>query len=128
MTDPWQPTPDEIRAWAYDAHAAEPCQDWDLALAWSGHERALLECASDDTCPRQAYMLAVLYLIVGDAVRTGFQSRPRAVIEGFLDFASAFCHPSIQLWQQRSRALLRDPSTFTYEAWCAGGLAREAGR
>jgi hypothetical protein len=51
MHDPWSPSPDEIRAWAYTPNAEEPCQDWDLALLWSCHEKALLECASDDACP-----------------------------------------------------------------------------
>ena len=68
FVDPWNPSPGEIRAWAYDAESLEPCQDFKLALSWSWHEKALLECASDDRCPKRRYFLDVLYLIVGNAV------------------------------------------------------------
>src|SRR5262245_15036487 len=85
MTNPWQPSPDEIREWAYTVGAMEPCQDWDLALLWSCHEKALLDCASDDACPNRIYMLGILYLVVGDAVRNDFRTRPQPIIEGFLD-------------------------------------------
>jgi hypothetical protein len=127
MHDPWSPSPDEIRTWAYTPNAEEPCQDWDLALLWSCHEKALLECASDDACPNRLRMLATMYLVVGDAVRSKFRSRPLPIVEGFIERGDEYRHPSIQLWQRRSRALLRDPSTFEYDAWCAGGLARANG-
>jgi hypothetical protein len=127
MHNPWSPSPDEIRDWAYTPDAEDPCQDWDLALLWSGHEQALLDCASDDACPNRLRMLGVLYLVIGDAVRAEFRSRPRAIVEGFIDRGDQYRHPSIKLWQSRSRALLRDPSSFEYEAWCCGGLARAAG-
>ena len=123
MIDPWNPTPDEIRAWAYTPGAVEPCQDWDLALSWSLHEKALLETASDDSCPNRRYMLAVLYLVVGDAVRSDLRTRPRPVIEGFLDRAGQYDHPDIRLWERRSRELLANPARFDYECWCGGGLA-----
>lgn len=124
MHDAWNPSPDQIRAWANTPDAAEPCQDWDLALLWSGHEKALLDCAADESCPNRLRMLGVLYMFVGDAVRSGFRSRARPIVEGFIGRGDQYSHPSIKLWQSRSRALLRDPSTFEYEAWCSGGLAR----
>jgi hypothetical protein len=127
MHDAWNPSPDEIRAWAYTPGAQEPCQDWDLALLWSGHEKALLDCASDEACPNRVRMLSVLYLVVGDAVRSNFRSRAQPIVEGFIDRGDRYPHPSIKLWQSRSRALLRDPSSFEYEAWCSGGLAGATG-
>jgi len=127
MRNGWDPSPDEIRTWAYTVDAEDPCRDWDLALLWSGHEKALLECASDDACPNRIRMLGVLYLAVGDAVSSDFRARPKPVVEGFINRGDDHEHPSIQLWQERSRALLRDPSRFEYEAWCGGGFARESG-
>lgn len=124
VVDPWNPTPDEIRAWAYTPGAGEPCKDWDLALSWSLHEKALLQIASDDSCPNRRYLLAVLYLVVGDAVRGGFCSRPRAVIEGLLAHAQEYDHADIRTWRARSFELLADPSRFDYDLWCAGVLAR----
>jgi len=124
MRNAWDPSADDIRAWADTVDAEDPCQDWDLALLWSGHEKALLECASDDACPNRIRMLGILYLVVGDAVRSNFGSRARAVVDGFIKRGDDYSHPSIKLWQRRSRALLRDPSSFEYDGWCTGGLAR----
>jgi len=126
MHDPWNPTPDEVRAWAYNSSAVEPCQDWDLALAWSRHEQALLECAADENCPNRRFLLAILYLITGDAVRSGFRSVKRPIIEGFIARGDDYVHPDIRLWQQRSRELLEHPETFDYQRWCAGGFTRTA--
>jgi hypothetical protein len=124
MVYPWNPSPDEIRIWAHTPGAVEPCQDWDLALCCSLHEKALLQTASDESCPKRRYMLAVLYLVVGDAVRSGFRSRPRPIIEGFLSHAKEYDHPDIRAWRRRSQELLANPMDFDYDLWCGGGLAR----
>lgn len=124
MHDPWNPSPDEIREWAYDADALAPCEDFDLALQWTRHEKALFECASDGRCPKQDFFLRVLYLIVGDAARTGYRSTPLPIVEGFIKRGDEYRNPAIQTWQHRSRELIKNPKHFEYEAWCAGGLVR----
>lgn len=125
FADPWNPQPEEIRAWAYDPNAEEPTQDFDLALSWSRHEKAYLDLASDPACPTRRYFLRVLYLIVGDAVRTGHRSVPEPVVRGFVERGGAYDHPDIRRWQERSRELMADPDRFDYQLWCAGGYARE---
>jgi hypothetical protein len=124
MPDPWKPTPDEIREWAYKRDAVEPCQDWDLALAWTRHEQALFECTADDHCPNRRFILGVLYLVVGNAVRSGFRTVARPIIEGFIARGDEFAHSDIRLWQQRSKELLQHPEMFDYQYWCAGGFAQ----
>ena len=124
MHDPWNPTPDEVRKWAYGPDAPEPCEDWDLALCWAQHERCYLELASDELCPKRRFILGILYLIVGDAVRSGFRSRQRPIIEGFLKVGNDYPHADVRLWQARSRELLDDPERFAYDLWCSGGYAR----
>jgi hypothetical protein len=124
MHDPFNPSPDEIREWAYDADAVEPCQDFDLILEWTQHEKAILECASDDRCPKQNFFLRVLYHIVGDAVRSNHHSKLRPILEGFINRGDEYPHPKIQRWQKRSRELMKQPDRFEYEAWCAGGFVR----
>jgi hypothetical protein len=109
MHDPWNPSADEIRTWAYDAAAQEPCEDFGLALKWTRHEKALLECASDDDCPKQDFFLGVLYLIVGDALRSNYSSTNRPILEGFINRGDEYRHPAIQIWQQRSRDLIKFP-------------------
>lgn len=123
FANPWNPQPEEIRAWAYDPDALEPTQDFDLALSWSGHEKPYLDLASDPACPSRRYFLRVLYLMVGDAVRSGFGNVPEPVVRGFVERGSEYDHADIQKWQERSRALLASPERFDYELWCAGGYA-----
>jgi hypothetical protein len=125
MHDPWNPSPDEIREWAYDATGLAPCEDFDLALEWTRHERALFECASDENCPKQDFFLHVLYLTVGDAVRSNYHSTARPILEGFIKRGDGYPHKAIQNWQKRSRTLMKYPDQFDYQAWCAGGLVRK---
>jgi len=124
MHDLWNPSPDEIRTWADDADAPEPCEDFDLALKWMHDEKVLLECASDCNCPKQDFFVRVLYLIVGDAVRTSFVSTSRSAVEGFVARGEDFHRPEIRAWQERSRELIQHPHHFDYESWCAGGFVR----
>jgi hypothetical protein len=124
FSDPWNPSSSEVRAWAYDPEALEPCQDWDLALSWAGHEHDYFEFAADQSCPNQAFFLHVLYLMVGDSVRSGFQSTPEHIVRGFIGLGENHINRGVSLWHERSLRLLRNPAEFEYGAWCGGGLAR----
>jgi hypothetical protein len=128
MHDPWKPMPDEVRMWANDPDGPAPCQDWDLALCWAQHERAYLELASDERCARRRYFLGIVYLMVGDAVRSSFRNRPRPIIEGLIERGDDYRHPDIKLWQIRSQELLKKPELFDYHQWCGGGFAKQADR
>jgi hypothetical protein len=125
FADPWNPSITEVRAWAYDAAAEEPCQDWDLALCWAGHERDYLDFASDRRCPKRAFFLSVIYLMVGDAVRSEFRSTSEAMVSGFVQLGANHSDPAIRLWHSRASHLLDHPKEFEYDAWCAGKLARD---
>ena len=69
MRNPWEPTDDEIAAWAYRPDAVEPVQDWDLSVASIDRAPLLIRLAADPACPTRDYFLRVLYLLVGDRVR-----------------------------------------------------------
>lgn len=126
FVDPWNPSHAEVVAWAFDAESMEPTQDFDLALSWRrGLEKTYLDLANDGDCPKQAFFLHLIYLMVGDAVRANYKSVPRPSVEGFVELGDAYDHTGIRAWQKRARSLLKDPTTFSYEAWCAGGLARQ---
>jgi hypothetical protein len=125
MKTPWNPTNDEVRAWAYQRDPVEPVQDWDLGLSIARHDKVYLDLVSDQACPARQYLLRVLYLIVGDAVRTGFRSADRGDIDALLVRAGAYADSDIRRWRERSRDLLAHPEKFTYDAWCAGGLAHD---
>jgi hypothetical protein len=123
MDNPWNPSAEEVRAWARDPEAVEPVEDWQLALSDARHDALYLELAADDSCAAQRYLLGVLYLIVGDAVRTDFRSAARDDVEALLVRANAYQHPEVRVWQRRSRDLLAGRLAFDYDSWCAGGLA-----
>lgn len=125
FNDPWNPSSAEVRAWAYTPGAVEPCQDWDLALSWAGHEREYLELVADPACPNSEYFLRVLYLMVGDAVRSGFRTVSESVVRGFVELAADSRSQQLQLWRARALRLLKHPEEFEYEAWCGGGLTQE---
>jgi hypothetical protein len=125
MNNPWHPTLDEIREWAHDPTALDPCEDWDLALCWAKHQRAYLELASDATCPKRRYFLGVLYMMVGDAVRTNFQSLPRPIVEGIVACGDQHDDLHVKQWQSRCRQLLGHPELFDYERWWGWGFANE---
>jgi hypothetical protein len=124
--DPWNPSSAEVRTWAYTAGAAAPCEDWDLSLLWARHERDYLEFAADPHCPNSDYFLHVLYFVVGHAVRNEYRSVPEPVILGFIDLAANAKNHRLQCWRVRALRLLKRPDEFQYEAWCAGGFARDS--
>jgi hypothetical protein len=66
--------------------------------------------------------LHVLYLIVGDAVRTGYRSTERPIVEGLIERGDSYRHPDIQSWQERSCDLMAHPDKFDYTSWCASGF------
>ena len=123
MKDMSNPTPQQIRDWAYTTDAVEPCQDWDLVLSWAQVEKVFFDLASEDHCPNRRFILRILYLIVGDAVRTNFGSKPRYAVEGLIEKSNAYHHPDIERWRKKSLELLKHPENFDYAIWCGGGLA-----
>ena len=123
FADPWNPSSTEVRAWAYAPDATAPCEDWDLALAWAGHERDYLVFAADPNCPSRKYFLHVVYFMVGDAVRSGYRSVPESVVRGFVERAANARSKHLRTWHERSLRLLKHPSEFEYVAWCGGGYA-----
>ncbi|HSF18182.1 MAG TPA: hypothetical protein VLK65_21790 [Vicinamibacteria bacterium] len=70
MTDPWNPTAAEIEEWAFDELQDEPCQGWDLALAWRREESLYLQIASNECCPRRRYFLHVYFTRLGMNARS----------------------------------------------------------
>jgi hypothetical protein len=126
MRSPYNPSAEDLRLWAYDAESFEPKQDWDLVLSWTPYDDLFMEFASDLKCPKTDYFLALLYFIVGDAVRKNCQTETKHDIEALLQKAEKhFPNHRIYLWVRRSRDLLAHPDTFRYGDWCAGILARK---
>jgi len=125
--DSWNPKADEVRAWGMDKKAPWPTQDFDLALAWTSRdvERACIELAANPRCPKQRFFLSVLYLMVGDAVRTTFGVASREDVVRLLDATRAWPEDArLDAFRKRSEELLEHPERFSYDLWCMGGHAR----
>ncbi len=125
MRSPYNPLSDDIAKWAYDPPALEPVQDWDLILRDVPYESRYMKLASSEDCPKREYFLSLLYLIVGDTVRTGYRTRSREDLERLLALAETeFPSYWLRLWVQRAKELMANPETFRYDDWCGGILAQ----
>ena len=51
FTDPYQPERDKLTSRAYDTHALQPVQDWDIIVDWLHYPQLLLDLAIQDNCP-----------------------------------------------------------------------------
>ncbi|PXY20514.1 hypothetical protein BAY59_31140 [Prauserella coralliicola] len=113
----------EFMTWAYEPLTLAPRQDYDLELAVVDFAPLLLEMASDPACPKRDYVLGVLYILAGEAVRSGFRSPSRSQLEQVVQQAERAVDPWVTTWARRTRALIATPETFEYTAWCGHGLA-----
>jgi hypothetical protein len=121
IQDPANPTDAELRQWAF-SDELWPMQDFDLMVADLQRLPLVLELASS---PKRAFFVHCLYLAVGDAARTSFNTVSREGVESALDRAATIApgDPAIGRWIEDSRELLASPKSFDYEEWCDGGLA-----
>lgn len=96
-------------------------------LAQQPHTELYLRLAASPHCPQARYFLCLLYLIVGNAVRSDYATKPRYEIEHLLAVAdSDYAEPQIRLWARRSAGLIANPTLFNYTDWCCGVLANAA--
>jgi len=124
VRDPWNPSVEDVLEWAYDPSSEDPCQDWDLALTWVGHQAEYIRLACDKNCPKREFFLHMLYLMVGDPVRSNYRSVSKEAVLAFIQQGRYTSDQDVQLWRERSLELLKKPDTFNYHDWCGGGLAR----
>ena len=120
----FDPSENSLREWARSG-LPWPVEDFDLLVASEDRAALLVELASS---PAREFALHCLYLIVGDAVRSDFNTSSRAQIEAMLADAegASSSDPAIGRWIAESHDLLEHPDHFEYGLWCDGGLARRA--
>ncbi len=117
FADPWNPTSEEIRGWAYRG-ALEPVQDWQIIIAELDHLPMLLDCLDDPACPSRPYLLSSLYCLAGHLDRTD----PR-LLEGVAR-AERSEQRWLTVWAGRVRKIISDPASFDHSDWCGWrGLA-----
>lgn len=119
MKDPWNPSLDEIRSWAYSS-ALIPDQDWELAVVDKPEsQRLCLVLAADPACPHRQFFLGCLYVFTGDTI-SDKESHPLEELTDLLELAAPYSDVNIRAWVERSKALLLDPSGYTYAYWGLG--------
>jgi hypothetical protein len=125
VKDEWNPTAEELSAWAFEAGAMWPTEDWDLAVTTDDRSALILRLATDPTCPTRNFFLRCLYLLVGDAVRSDFVAHRREIVLELLARVPADCPPDVLRWANRAQELVAGPpDAVDHSLWCDGGYSR----
>jgi hypothetical protein len=131
FVNPVDPTPGELRAWAYHPDAVPlhtmPA-DWDLLVSGDRLIGTLFTVALDPACPARRFALHCLYIYAADAIRTNFQAHPKRKLRKFVEQAEAEGDEMLAVWAHNTRMLLARPELFDYHDWCEGGLVRNPRR
>jgi hypothetical protein len=131
FTNPVDPTPAELRAWAYDPDSVPLTtmpQDWDLLVSGDHLVTTLFELAMDRSCPARRFALHCLYIYAADGIRTKFRAHPKRRLRKLVQQAEALGDDQMRTWAHNSRVLLAKPELFDYRDWCEGGLVRSGRR
>lgn len=123
FNDEANPTEAEIVRWGY-ADAYAPFEDWDLIISDATYAPLLIRLIGDPACRGAHYFLRALYILTGDAVRTGYRYTTEDELRDLIALARKSANESLRLWAYRSDELMSNPATFEYYSWCDGGLAR----
>jgi hypothetical protein len=131
FANPVDPTPAELRAWAYHPDAAllqTMPPDWDLLVSGDRLIGTLFEIAMDPGCPARRFALHCLYIYAADGIRTNFRAHPRRRLRKFVETAEHEGDEMPVIWAHNVRMLLARPELFDYHDWCEGGLVRNLRR
>lgn len=109
--DAVNPTPEEVRAWAYSGCDTWPEQDFDLFVVDPHFLPLMTELAFDDACPQQRFAIGILYSMITHnehdetlhavAVRAGESSDYR-----------------LRFWSERALTLLAHPDRLKHPDTC----------
>jgi hypothetical protein len=121
-------------------------QDRDLAVDRADLLPEVLRLAGSAGGAQRDFFLAVLYLVVGDAVRTGWRAVEAPLVEAplveaplveaplveaplveaLLADGERSEEPAMERWAECLRDLFAQLEWFDHAAWCEAGLARKA--
>lgn len=118
------PSPVSITKWAYQKSNYESVPDWDELITTIDNADLLLSLASDQNCPKRAYVLKCLYSLVGTSASRHFEC-DIVKINKLLEKAKSSSDQIILNWVNRSRMILTDLKKFDYTEWCLGGFSKK---
>ena len=115
------PTPDDLIAWAFDADADLPTQDWDLLVIGDANLDVIFELAGNESCPQCDFFVGCLYTIVELCVDSGGATNTSPKLSMWLDAAKRSASPTLRRWATRSADFLSNPLRFDRSSWRSGG-------
>lgn len=119
------PSDTQLREWAYNPDKFESnSQDVELLVARLDRSAIILELAADDNCANRLFFLRCAYLIVGNAYRSRVSESKKLELLAFVRKAEKTNNRCLLVFAQEAKALIEDSSSFTYQLWCEGELAR----
>jgi len=131
FANPVDPTPAELRAWAYHPDAVPlntmPA-DWDLLVANDRLIGTIFDLAMDPACPARRFALHCLYIYAANAIRTNFRAHPKRRLRKLVEQAEEDGDDLLAMWAHNTRVLLARPDLFDYHDWSEGGLVRHPRR
>jgi hypothetical protein len=131
FANPVDPTPAELRAWAYNPDSVMPDMmppEWDLLVSGDPLVNTLFDLALDPACPARRFALHCLHIYAADAIRTKFKAHPKRRLRRLVEKAEDEGDELLVLWAHNTRMLLAVPDLFDYRDWCEGGLVRQPRR
>ena len=118
--DSANPTEPELRAWAAQAGADWPDQDWEVALA-RGIERKRLrlmaELADDESLPNARFFLLVLYTWVECHALDEAYGSWHAQFDRWLYETRGVRRPALKRWRHRARLVFQGVERFDAHSW-----------
>ncbi|HEX6967583.1 MAG TPA: hypothetical protein VF174_01965 [Micromonosporaceae bacterium] len=131
FANPVDPSPTELRAWAYQPDSVPPQSmpaNFDLLVAGDHLITTVFDLAMDPSCPARRFALHCLYIYAGDAITTNFRSQPRRRLRKLVKRAEEHGDELMRTWAHNCRVLLTKPHLFDHRDWYEGGLARRPRR
>lgn len=115
----WNPTPDEIRVWAY-SNEMIPEQDWELAVNSFENIPMICTFVDDKQCRHISFFLSSLYVFTGDIVRSREIEEINKLCELLDRLEVTVKSKELGDWIARSKNLIQHPDIYDYDYWGLG--------
>jgi hypothetical protein len=119
FNDAWNPTQDEIRAWAYTPNASHE-QDWELAVNETENIPMICGFINDEKCQHKPFFLSSLYVYTGDIVRSKDEERILRLIKLLNEISDGQNTSPVLDWIIHSIHLVTHPEKYNYAHWGIG--------